>query len=250
MTDPIPRRRLIPMPAWLIFGLLVVEGLLWLSERFSWFPFNHHKGWTVLIAVAVVGLAFLVMLLWFIVALVRRWRFQFSIRSLLVLTVAVAMPFSWLAVEVRETKRQVERERETATEIQKVGGSAIWSQPSGPTWLRNLLGEKVVGVELGTNPTEVAVETLKRLNHLEALVLKGDEVTDAGLKNLRGLNQLKILDLEFTGQISDAGLETLKGLKQLQGVFLLETNVTDQGIRNLQEALPNCKIENHRLPDL
>ena len=42
-----------------------------------------------LIAVAVVGGAMLVMLLWFIVSLVFRWRFQFSIRSLLVLTVAV-----------------------------------------------------------------------------------------------------------------------------------------------------------------
>ena len=31
-----------------------MECLLWLSERFQWFPFNAHKGWTVLIAVAVV----------------------------------------------------------------------------------------------------------------------------------------------------------------------------------------------------
>ena len=34
--------------------------------------------------------------------LIFRWRFQFSIRSLLVLTVAVAVPCSWLAVEVKE----------------------------------------------------------------------------------------------------------------------------------------------------
>ena len=37
MTDPIPtRRRFVPTPSWLIFGLLVVEGLLWLSERYRW----------------------------------------------------------------------------------------------------------------------------------------------------------------------------------------------------------------------
>jgi membrane protein YdbS with pleckstrin-like domain len=76
-----------------VIGLLVVECLLWLSERFQWFSFNAHKGWTVLFAVAVVGLAFLVMLLWFIAALLFRWRFQFSIRSLLVLTVAVVVPY-------------------------------------------------------------------------------------------------------------------------------------------------------------
>ena len=75
-ADPIPTRRLSPTPAWLIFGLLVVEGLLWLSERYQWFWFNERKGWTVLIAVAVVGVAMLVMLGWFIVALIFRWRFH------------------------------------------------------------------------------------------------------------------------------------------------------------------------------
>ena len=89
MTDPTPTRRFRPTPAWLVLALLVVEGLLWLSERYEWFWFNEKKGWTVLIAVAVVGVALLVMLLWFIASLLFRWRFQFSIRSLLVLTVAV-----------------------------------------------------------------------------------------------------------------------------------------------------------------
>ena len=35
MTDPTRTRRpFYPTPTWLIFGLLVVEGLLWLSERY------------------------------------------------------------------------------------------------------------------------------------------------------------------------------------------------------------------------
>ena len=51
-------------PDRLVIGLLVVEWLLWLSERFQYFGFNQHKGWTVLIAVASVGVAMLVMLLW------------------------------------------------------------------------------------------------------------------------------------------------------------------------------------------
>ena len=49
MTDPTLTRRFRPTPTWLIFGLLVVEGLLWLSERYRWFWFNEKKGWTVLI---------------------------------------------------------------------------------------------------------------------------------------------------------------------------------------------------------
>ena len=83
MTDPAPNPRWYRLtPDRFVIGLLVVECLLWLSERFQWFAFNQHKGWTVLIAVAVVGVAFLVMLLWFVVALLFRWRFQFCIRSL------------------------------------------------------------------------------------------------------------------------------------------------------------------------
>jgi hypothetical protein len=37
MPEPIPTRRSFrPTPAWLIYGLLVVEGVLWLSERLGW----------------------------------------------------------------------------------------------------------------------------------------------------------------------------------------------------------------------
>ena len=44
-----------------------------------------------------VGVVCVAMLLWLIVALVSHPRFQFSIRSLLILTVAVALPCSWLS---------------------------------------------------------------------------------------------------------------------------------------------------------
>ena len=81
MNDPTPTRRwLHPTPTWLIVALLVVEGLLFLSERFQWPAWP--KGYAVLIAVASVGGVFVVMLLWYIVALIFRVRFQFSIRSL------------------------------------------------------------------------------------------------------------------------------------------------------------------------
>ena len=102
------RRLFCPTPSWLIFGLLVVEGLLWLSERYRWFWFNDKKGWTVLIGVAVVGGAMLVMLLWFAVALAFRRRFQFSIRSLLILTLAVALPCGWLSAEINKARAQKE----------------------------------------------------------------------------------------------------------------------------------------------
>ncbi len=102
-----PKRRWYrPAPAWLVYASLAITGLLFLSERWRWFWFNERKGWTVLVAVAGLGMALLLMTLWFVVALLFRCRFQFSIRSLLVLVVAVALPCSWLAVEIKEAKRQ------------------------------------------------------------------------------------------------------------------------------------------------
>ncbi len=45
MTDPIPKLHWFHLtPDRLVIGLLVVEGLLWLSERFQWFGFSQHKG--------------------------------------------------------------------------------------------------------------------------------------------------------------------------------------------------------------
>ena len=137
MDAPEKRRWYCPTPGWLVYGSLVVEGLLWLSEQYRWFRFNEHKGWTVLIAVAVVGVTILLMLLWFTVALLFRRRFQFGIRSLLVLVVVVAVPCSWMAVK----RQQAKREQEAAAAIETMGGHVLWSGPSGPAWLRNLLGD-------------------------------------------------------------------------------------------------------------
>ena len=56
-------------PDRVVIGMLAAEGFLLLSERFRWFAFNQHKGWTVLVALATVGLTLLLMLLWFAAAL-------------------------------------------------------------------------------------------------------------------------------------------------------------------------------------
>ena len=91
-------------PGYFVIALLAIEVLLWLSERFGWV--GWHKGYAVLTGVAAVGVAMLLMLAWFAVALVFRRRFQFGIRSLLVLVVVVALPCSWLAVEMKKAREQ------------------------------------------------------------------------------------------------------------------------------------------------
>ncbi len=231
-----------PTPGWLILALLVVEGLLWQSEKFQWFDFNEHKGYTVLFAVASAAVAMILMLFWFAVALLFSLRFQFGIRSLLTLTVTIAIPCSWLAVE----KKQSWRQREAAAAFGELSGNVAWGGPSGPEWAWSLLGEdffkSVYYVNLGnTQVTDAGLESLKGLSQLESLGLDGTKITDAGLIQLKGLSQLHELYL-FDTKVTDSGLEHLKGLNQLKMLFLHRTKVTDEGVKKLQQALPNCRI--------
>ena len=144
MADSVPKPRWYRLtPDRFVIGLLIVECLLWLSERFQWFSFNAHKGWTVLIAVAAVGATILLMLLSLVIALVFRWRFQFSIRSLLVMVVIAALPFSWLTVEMREAREQKEAVKQIKVTFDwQVGPNAFIlpnAQPAEPAFLRTLL---------------------------------------------------------------------------------------------------------------
>ena len=252
MNDAPKPRRFYPTPDRLIIGLLVVECLLWLSERFQ-YP-TWHKGYAVLTAVAAVGVAFLVALLWLFVTLIFHWRFQFSIRSLLILTVAVAVPCSWFVSERQKARAQ----QETATAIEEAGGQVfydyqlddngneIWRAmpPIRPTRLRVLLDDdyfrSIASVDLFlSEDLEQAIKCVSALRQLRRLSLSGDQVTDATLENLKGLTKLRWLFLEYS-KITDKGLECLKGMTEIEELSLSGTQVTDDGLLHL-EGLPHLR---------
>lgn len=256
-----------PKPRWyhltpdrLLLGLFLAVGVLLLSEWFSWFPFNEHKGWTVLIAIATVCGAVLFLLLWFVVSLSFRWRFQFSIRSLLVFVLVCAVVCSWFAVRMREARRQ----REVVEAIGEAGGAIGYdyymlpgpfrpSKPSAPTWLIKMLGvdffhDATVASchvpDFGDENPDFGDENMVYLSELANvwwLDLGRTQVTDGGLVHLKGSTNLEELHLSRT-QVTDAGLEHLKGLSNLYLLDLRETQVTDKGAKKLQQALPKCQI--------
>ena len=138
-------------PGRFVSALLAVEVLLWLSERFGWL--GWHKGYAVLTCVAVAGVVLVVTVVWFAVALLLRWRFQFSIRSLLVLVVVVALPCNWFMVELRKAREQ----RGAIEWVEKLDGQVSYGrQPEAagmlPACPVKLLGDEffqtVVGIEL------------------------------------------------------------------------------------------------------
>jgi len=269
------RRQYRLSPDRFIIGLLAVEGILFLSEQLQLFPFNERKGWTVLIAVAAVCLAVVVMLLWFVASLLLRWRFQFSLRSLVILVVATAIPCCWLAMRIR----QAETQRQTMEAIGRAGGSWLYDhgfyaltglpEPPVPAWLVKLFGidffsnVDILAIHQGGDEglrhaaaldhldtislrdsqiTNAGLRHLNRFTELDWLNLSSTQITDAGLEHLRGLMNLRVLHLRDT-QVTDAGLEHLKGLTSLESLNLSGTQVTERGIVELQQALPNCEIE-------
>ena len=212
---------------------------------------------------ATVGVCLFLMVVWFVLALLFRLRFQFSIRTILVLTVAVALPFSWLGIEMKRAREQ----HDLVDEIQKVGGSVFydWEQHAtlpnaqppgpGPGWLRTLLGEDFFGeVETvwynGPDVTNVDLARLECLTQLLCLYLFNTQVTDAGLENVKGLTQVQELFLNDT-QITDAGLENLNRLTQLQRLYLDGTKITDAGLESLARLarLQQLSLNNTEITD-
>jgi len=259
-------------PARVLIVLLVIESVLWLSDRLQWFAFNRHKGFTLLIAVASVGLAMLVMFFWFLGTLLTRRRLKCSIRCLLLVALVVAIPATWWAM-AREASRG---QREAVEQICHAGGVingydydhplgiiiAPPPAPPGPRWLRKVLGDdlfaNVTRVDLSrseisdaglehlkglahvrdlvlhdTAVTDAGLEHLKGLTHLRSLYLDDTKVTDTGLQHLQGLTDLEILSLRVT-TVGDAGLEHLKGMRRLRKLLLAGTNVSDVGLEHLK----------------
>jgi len=168
-----------------------------------------------------------------------RW-YQFSLRTLLIVTLVVAVFFGWVASSrLRRAKQNREAMAEVfkvKAEIENLGGRVVmaFDRAAGVLYIAE--------VRIPQGPFgEAELEHLKGLTKIEYLSLSYTQVTDAGLVHLGGLTNLKWLNLSHT-QVTDAGLVHLKGLTNLEFLHLSYTQVTDEGVKKLQEALPNCYI--------
>ena len=81
-----------------------------------------------------------------------------------------------------------------------------------------------------------------RARELRELSLSRDKIQGPGLKYLKALKHLEILNLAETS-IDDASLTSLEGMTQLECLFLRKTRVTDDGLHRIQKALPKCKFK-------
>ncbi len=246
--------------------LLAATGFLYLCEQFHWFGFYERKGWTVLLAIAAMGIFFLLIFLWLLLALFFRWRFQFSIRLLLVLVVAVALPFSWLAIEIQQA-----REQEKTVDALMKSGCTVWYDCDGqqfrpfwlvsirsPTtppewfWLIRLFGRDFfhhvdqvdfqhVSGQPDFSDAKLAqvMPQLSTLPALRMLSLQSFEFSNNALSPLEGLTGIK--NLTIYTELDDEGLKHIAAMKQLETLNIRSSTVTDDDLTDLRREKPHLK---------
>ncbi len=197
----------------------------------------------------------------------RRW-YQYSLGSLLLVTLSVSLGMSWVAVKKEKARRQ----KAAVEAILRLGSYAGYdyqvdasgepiqsARRPAATWWRDLLGDdffdRVVFVEVLSDAalehvaqlpdteslrlgcsrkvTDAGLVHLRGLSKLRKLWFGVTRVTDAGLAHLSSLHQLESLEMEFL-ETSDAGLEHLQGLTHLQKLTLNGSQVTDAGLEHLK----------------
>jgi hypothetical protein len=192
--------------------LLAFEVFLLVAECCHWFGLVDLEVLTLYTGWVAVVVAYLGVLLWIIVRFGFQRRFQYRLRSLLLLTLLVSIGMSWIATAMQRTKRQ----REVARTIEKMGGRVWWNLASRHE--TGFLSDVIYADFAGEHITDESLQNLKELPHLARLNFNNSDITDSQLQYLRGLRQLRWLEL-------------------------LAPRVTDDAVKELQQTLPECQIE-------
>jgi hypothetical protein len=159
----------------------------------------------------------------------RRW-FQFSLRMLLVLIAVVAIGCGWVAYELNQARQQ----RQIVAAIRHLGGDVDYDCHDDPSKLNAEWLVETFGLDFCNDVVRV---TFRESNGTTF----GDADLEQSMKYLRGLPHLGDSDLAFTS-ITDAGLKQLPLLTNLKYISLLHTAVTAAGVEDLKSALPHTMI--------
>ena len=115
----------------------------------------------------------------------RRW-YQYSLRSMFVLTTLVAIVCSWYVSWYAVERQKTAKIRAAIAEITKLGGEASYSH-----------NRKDDVFHLIVQTTDAGLVHLKGLAKLNGLDLSHTPITDTGLVHLKGLTKLNNLPLEI-----------------------------------------------------
>ncbi len=182
-----------------------------------------------------------------------RRRLQFRLRTLLAAVSVLCLLLGFLAEPIVEARR----EQATADALRRTGADVYTQTVSfpGATLVRPVLGDWVCrradDVRLfGPNAGRETLRLVAELGHVRLLDLRGAQLSDASLAELRELDKLEHLTLERTN-VTDAGLRHLAGLESLTTLSLRETGITDAGLAHLRDldSLGQLDLRHTRVTD-
>lgn len=144
----------------------------------------------------------------------------------------VCHPWSWLVAIVGGAGFFVYRSKKRSSSVSDADPSAV-NQDVASTfvWTIALILQRAAGWRVAAWPFPTT----------RALTLHDSTFTDRDLGDVEDLSKYETLDLEGT-QLSNAGLKQLEQMKQLRYIVVRRTNVTVAGIQRLQQALPKACI--------
>jgi len=90
--------------------------------------------------------------------------------------------------------------------------------------------------------TEPGLDTISMLRELRHLRLNGTAVTDLGIEKLKSLSHLERLDLQLCGRITDGAVAAIVALPSLRLVDVTGTKMTGNGIAALRRAEPKLTV--------
>lgn len=167
----------------------------------------------------------------------RRW-YQFSLRSLLLLTTATCVVMAWIAYERGETSkreaaaaelRTIARYEQLGLRVTLIGGEPWHEAWRCPTLDNDSMGKVVEARFYRENATDDDFAILEPMKKMESLHLDHTKATGAGLVHIAGLANVKKIYFNKS-PIDDANLVHILGLNNLVELNLYHTNVTDAGL--------------------
>ena len=151
----------------------------------------------------------------------RRW-FQYSIRSLMLVTLLIACWLGYISHNARKQKAAVAWVKSMEGNLwydYQMEEDGMWKanpEPPGPDWLREWIG-------------------IDYFSDVYWVDLANTQVTD--LSPLEYLPNLEVLNLSFT-QVTD--LSSLDGMSNLFFLQMVDTPVSKKEVHKVHLALPNC----------
>ena len=80
-----------------------------------------------------------------------------------------------------------------------------------------------------------------QLQHPVVVDLRGQDLSDTDLASLKNVNKADVIELDGV-PIGDAGIRYLRGLQNLKYLVLRNTRVSDEAVYRLQQTIPRCWI--------